>query len=62
MPHHRARFTARGRGCVWFVLVDDGGHVRPGRAPPGERLDVDVWEWVRRWRAASPAEQRRWPV
>ena len=44
MPHHRARFTARGRYEVVRRVVE-----------AGEKSTV--WEWVRRWRAASPEDR-----
>ena len=44
MPHHRARFTARGRWQVARRVIEDGE-------------TLTVWEWVRRWRAASLAER-----
>ena len=56
MPHHRARFTARGRWLVVCRVVDRGETFAQAAAWANVSTST-VWEWVRRWRAASPAEQ-----
>ena len=56
MPHHRARFTARGRWLVVCRVVVDGETFAQAAAWANVSTST-VWEWVRRWRAASPAEQ-----
>jgi transposase InsO family protein len=56
VPHHRARFTARGRELVVRRVVDAGetfGHA----AAWANVSKSTVWEWVARWRAATPAER-----
>ena len=56
MPHHRARFTARGRWDVVRRVVED----RESFAQAAAWANVSkstVWEWVRRWRTAT-AEER----
>ena len=56
MPHHRARFTARGRMLVVCRVVD-GGDTFAQAAAWANVSKSTVWEWVSRWRAAS-AEER----
>jgi leucine-zipper of insertion element IS481 len=56
MPHHRARMTPRGREMVVRRVVDDG-ILRAGWGAWGNVSKSTVWEWVRRWRAATPAER-----
>ena len=56
MPHHRARFTARGRELVVRRVVDDGQTFAQAAAWANVSQST-VWEWVRRWRQAS-AEDR----
>src|SRR4051794_24122251 len=56
MPHHRARFTARGRYEVVRRVVDDGETFAQAAAWANVSKST-VWEWVRRWRAASPEER-----
>src|SRR3954465_1871006 len=56
MPHHRARFTALGRWEVARFVIEEGETFARAAA----RANVSpstVWEWVRRWRAASAQEQ-----
>ena len=56
MAHHRARFTARGRMLVVGRVVDRGETFAQAAAWANVSAST-VWEWVARWRAASPAEQ-----
>ena len=56
MPHHRARFTARGRELVVRRVVDHGETFAQAAAWANVSKST-VWEWVARWRAATPAEQ-----
>lgn len=56
MPHHRARFTARGRYAVVGRVVE-GGESFAQAAAWANVSKSTVWEWVRRWREASPAER-----
>ena len=56
MAHHRARFTARGRMLVVRRVVEDGETFAQAAAWANVSTST-VWEWVARWRAASPAEQ-----
>jgi len=56
MPHHRARFTARGRELVVRRVVDDGETFAQAAAWANVSKST-VWEWVDRWRQATPAER-----
>jgi transposase InsO family protein len=56
MSHHRARFTARGREIVVRRVVDDGETFAQAAAWANVSKST-VWEWVRRWRDASPVER-----
>ena len=56
MPHHRARFTARGRWEIVRRVVEDGESFAQAAAW-GNVSTSTVWEWVRRWRLATPAER-----
>ncbi len=56
MPHHRARMTPRGREMVVRRVVDDGMSFAQAAAW-GNVSKSTVWEWVRRWRAATPGER-----
>src|SRR3954451_13606825 len=56
MPHHRARFTARGRWEVARRVIEDGETFAQAAAWANVSTST-VWEWVRRWRAASLAER-----
>ena len=56
MPHHRARFTARGRWEVVRRVVEDGATFAQAAAWANVSKST-VWEWVRRWRGASAAER-----
>jgi leucine-zipper of insertion element IS481/Integrase core domain len=56
MPHHRARLTPRGREMVVRRVVDDGMSFARAAAW-GNVSKSTVWEWVRRWRAATPDER-----
>ena len=56
MPHHRARFTALGRWNVVRRVVEDGETFAQAAAWANVSKST-VWEWVRRWRQATP-EQR----
>ena len=56
MPHHRARFTARGRWEVVRRVVE----LQETFAQAAAWANVSkstVWEWVRRWRAACPKDR-----
>ena len=56
MSHHRARFTARGRDEVARGVVEDGQTYAQAAAWANVSKST-VWEWVRRWRTAPPADQ-----
>ena len=56
MPHHRARFTARGRWEVARRVIEHGETFAQAAAWANVSKST-VWEWVRRWRAASLAER-----
>src|SRR5688572_13331356 len=56
MPHHRARFTARGREMVVRRVVDDGETFAQAAAWANVAKST-VWEWVHRWRAATPQQR-----
>jgi transposase InsO family protein len=56
VPHHRARFTARGRWEVVRRVVEDGETFAQAAAWANVSKST-VWEWARRWRAASPSER-----
>jgi transposase len=56
VPHHRARFTARGRWEIVRRVVEDGESFAQAAAW-GNVSKSTVWEWVRRWRLATPAER-----
>ena len=56
MPHHRARFTARGRELVVRRVVDDGQTFAQAAAWANVSKST-VWEWVKRWRAAGPEDR-----
>jgi transposase InsO family protein len=56
VPHHRARFTARGRYEVVRRVVEDGETFAQAAAWANVSKST-VWEWVRRWRQATPAER-----
>jgi transposase InsO family protein len=53
MPHHRARFTARGRYEVVRRVVELEETFAEAAAWANVSKST-VWEWVRRWRAATP--------
>jgi transposase InsO family protein len=55
VPHHRARFTARGRWEVVRRVVEDGETFAQAAAWANVSKST-VWEWVRRWRLASDEE------
>jgi transposase InsO family protein len=57
VPHHRARFTPRGRELVVRRVVDDGETFAQAAAWANVSSSP-VWEWVSRWRAATAAERR----
>src|SRR3954454_14327542 len=56
MPHHRARFTARGRWQVARRVIEDGETFAQAAAWANVSTS-SVWQWVQRWRQASPAER-----
>jgi transposase InsO family protein len=56
MPHHRARFTARGRWEIARRVIEDGETFAQAAAWANVSTST-VWEWVRRWRCATAAEQ-----
>ena len=53
MPHHRARHTLLGRWEVVRRVVEDGETFAQAAAWANVSKST-VWEWVRRWRGASP--------
>ena len=56
MPHHRARFTARGRWDVVRRVVEDGETFAQAAAWANVSKST-VWEWVGRWRQAGQRER-----
>ena len=56
MPHHRARFTARGRWQVARRVIEDGETFAQAAAWANVSTST-VWTWVQRWRQASVAER-----
>jgi transposase InsO family protein len=56
VPHHRARFTPRGRWDVARRVIEDGETFAQAAAWANVSKST-VWEWVRRWRQASAAER-----
>lgn len=56
MPHHRARFTARGRWDVVRRVIEDGETFAQAAAWANVSKSA-VWEWVHRWKRATPAER-----
>src|SRR4051794_15671520 len=56
MPHHRARFTARGRWEVARRVIEHGETFAQAAAWANVSRST-VWEWVRRWRAASEQDR-----
>ena len=56
MPHHRARLTARGRCAVVRRVVEHGESYAQAAAWANVSKST-VWEWVLRWRAASPEDR-----
>jgi transposase InsO family protein len=57
VPHHKARFTARGRAVVVCRVVEQGETFAQAAAWANVSKST-VWEWVRRWRAACPEDRR----
>ena len=56
MPHHRARHTPLGRWEVVRRVVGDGETFAQAAAWANVSKST-VWEWVRRWRQASPEDR-----
>ena len=56
MPHHRARFTARGRWEVARRVIEGGETFAQAAAWANVSTSI-VWTWVRRWRHASREER-----
>jgi len=56
MPHHRARFTARGRWEVARRVIEDGETFAQAAAWANVSKST-VWGWVRRWRTATPGDR-----
>jgi transposase InsO family protein len=56
VPHHRARFTARGRYDVVRRVVEDRETFAQAAAWANVSKST-VWEWVHRWRQATSAER-----
>ncbi len=56
MSHHRARFTARGRWEVARRVIEEGETFAQAAAWANVSRST-VWEWVRRWRQATPEER-----
>jgi transposase InsO family protein len=56
MPHHRARFTPRGREVVVRRVLDDGETFAQAAAWAKVSKST-VWTWVDRWRHAAPVER-----
>jgi transposase InsO family protein len=56
VPHHRARHTALGRWTVVRRVIEEGETFAQAAAWAKVSKST-VWEWVRRWRAASSGER-----
>jgi transposase InsO family protein len=56
VPHHRARHTPLGRWTVVRRVVEDGETFAQAAAWANVSKST-VWEWVRRWRQASPEDR-----
>jgi transposase len=56
VPHHRARYTPLGRWHVVARVVEQGETFAQAAAWANVSKST-VWEWVARWRAASPVER-----
>jgi transposase InsO family protein len=56
VPHHRARHTPLGRWEVVRRVIEEGVTFAQAAAWANVSKST-VWEWVRRWRAASPADR-----
>jgi len=56
VPHHRARHAPLGRWEVVRRVVEEGETFALAAAWANVSKST-VWEWVRRWRQATPAEQ-----
>src|SRR3954469_23082910 len=56
MPHHRARHTPLGRWEVVRRVIEDGETFAQAAAWANVSKST-VWEWVRRWRQATPVER-----
>ena len=56
MPHHRARHTPLGRWSVVRRVVEDGETFAQAAAWANVSKST-VWEWVDRWRAATPEDR-----
>src|SRR3954452_9790584 len=56
MPHHRARFTARGRWDVSRRVIEDGETFAQAAAWANVSTSA-VWTWVQGCRAASVEER-----
>ena len=56
MPHHRARHTPLGRWEIVRRVVEEGETFAEAAAWANVSKST-VWEWVRRWRMASPADR-----
>jgi transposase-like protein len=57
VPHHSAVLTARGRLRLVRLVEDEGLTFGQGAACVGVS-PATVWEWVTRWRRASPGERQ----
>jgi transposase len=56
MPHHGARFSARGRELVVRRVIEDGETFAQAAAWANVSKST-VWAWVGRWRQAGPRER-----
>jgi transposase InsO family protein len=56
MPHHRARHTPLGRWEVVRRVIEEGETFAQAAAWANVSKST-VWEWVRRWREATPGER-----
>jgi transposase InsO family protein len=56
VPHHRARFTARGRWEVARRVVEEGETFAQAAAWANVSRST-VWEWVHRWRTACAQDR-----
>ena len=57
MAHHKARFTARGRAQVVALFEQEEEMSYAAAAARASVSKSTVWDWVKRWREASPEDR-----